>query len=276
MKPLKRAAIIHDMCSVGKAAMTNILPVLSVMGIEACPIPTMLLSTHTGGYGRPVMYSTYTFISDCANHFLANGISFDYILVGYLGDSSVIDKVKKFISYFPDAFVLCDPIMGDHGHYYMNFDDAYNKKLQKLLPVSGLITPNYTESCFITGEPYAVYCDEQKLQNIYEKLAKMGISQAVITSVPMEDFPQSIAVCTGESIPLILKKASSGKAYHGTGDLFTAVLLGNLIQGSTLYESVAAAHEFVCGCIRLSDQYDYPEREGILLEPNLKYLIREV
>ena len=46
-KPIQRAAILHDLCTVGKAAMTNILPVLSVLGVEACPVPTMVLSTHT-------------------------------------------------------------------------------------------------------------------------------------------------------------------------------------------------------------------------------------
>ena len=42
---MKRMLLIHDLCSVGKAAMMNMIPVLSVMGIEVCPLPTMLLST---------------------------------------------------------------------------------------------------------------------------------------------------------------------------------------------------------------------------------------
>ena len=49
MRPVKKVALLHDLCGVGKAALTNMVPVLSVMGIEACPIPTILLSTHTGG-----------------------------------------------------------------------------------------------------------------------------------------------------------------------------------------------------------------------------------
>ena len=55
MRPVKKVALLHDLCGVGKAALTNMVPVLSVMGIEACPIPTILLSTHTGGYGKPAM-----------------------------------------------------------------------------------------------------------------------------------------------------------------------------------------------------------------------------
>lgn len=46
MRPVKKIALLHDICSVGKAAMMNMTPILSMMGIEACPIPTVLLSTH--------------------------------------------------------------------------------------------------------------------------------------------------------------------------------------------------------------------------------------
>ena len=49
MRPVKKVALLHDLCGVGKAALTNMVPVLSVMGIEACPIPTILLSTYRGG-----------------------------------------------------------------------------------------------------------------------------------------------------------------------------------------------------------------------------------
>ena len=52
---MKKIALLHDLCGVGKAALTNMMPILSVMGIESCPIPTMLLSTHTGGYGTPAV-----------------------------------------------------------------------------------------------------------------------------------------------------------------------------------------------------------------------------
>ena len=85
-KPIQRAAILHDLCTVGKAAMTNILPVLSVLGVEACPVPTMVLSTHTGGYGKPAIYPLSGFAGDCGKHLKSQGFSFDAVFVGYLGN----------------------------------------------------------------------------------------------------------------------------------------------------------------------------------------------
>ena len=69
MRPVKKIALLHDMCGVGKAALTNMMPILSVMGVEACPIPTMLLSTHTGGYDSPaVVQIPGAYIRSCADH----------------------------------------------------------------------------------------------------------------------------------------------------------------------------------------------------------------
>ena len=51
-KPIKRALIIHSLCTIGKASLTNIIPIISIRGIEACPIPTLMLSSHSGGFNR--------------------------------------------------------------------------------------------------------------------------------------------------------------------------------------------------------------------------------
>ena len=132
MRPVKKIALLHDICGVGKAAMMNMTPILSMMGIEACPIPTVLLSTHTGGYGTPAIYHVPgEYIRTCADHYKKENITFDAIFVGYLGNVDVIDSVIYFISQFPDTKVILDPIMGDHGKYYSNFDESYGTSIDR-------------------------------------------------------------------------------------------------------------------------------------------------
>lgn len=271
-KPVPRIAVIHDMCSVGKAAMTNILPVLSVMGMEVCPVPTMVLSTHTGGFGKPVMYPLAGFAGQCAGHLKKNGVEFEHIFVGYLGNVEMAENVRGFLKQYPDADVLLDPIMADHGSYYMNFNEEYGRAVRKLLKWSTLITPNYTEGCLLAEEPYEPCCSEEKLRYICGKMAEMGAGQIVITSVPMPEAEMSLAVYEKGEL-CILRGSSTGRAYPGTGDLFAAVLKGNRIRGMGLCDAARKAHDFVGQCIRTSDACGYPVREGIMLEPNLGYLL---
>lgn len=273
-KPVPRIAVLHDMCSVGKAAMTNILPVLSVMGLEVCPVPTMILSAHTGGFGKPVRYSLAGFAEACAGHLKENGIGFDYIFIGYLGTTGMAESVQSFLKQYPEAEVLLDPIMADHGSYYVNFDGDYGKVMKKMLKYSTLVTPNYTESCLLADEGYEQECTEEKLYRICEKIAGLGVQKLVITSVPMPEAGMSLAIYEKRDLK-ILKRSSVGRAYPGTGDLFAAVLEGRLIGGDELCVAAEAAHDFVCRCIRTSDACGYPVREGVLLEPNLKYLFME-
>ena len=51
MRPLiPRVAAIHDLSGFGRSSLCNVLPILSTMGIQACPVPTAVLSTHSGGF----------------------------------------------------------------------------------------------------------------------------------------------------------------------------------------------------------------------------------
>ena len=50
---MKRILCIQDLSTVGRSSLAVVSPVLSVMGYQCCPLPTALLSTHTGGFGTP-------------------------------------------------------------------------------------------------------------------------------------------------------------------------------------------------------------------------------
>ena len=54
----KKVLCIHDLSGVGRCSLAVILPVLSVMGIQPVALPTVVLSTHTGGFGTPDRKST--------------------------------------------------------------------------------------------------------------------------------------------------------------------------------------------------------------------------
>ena len=59
------------------------------------------------------------------------------------------------------------------------------------------------------------------------------------------------------------------RKFHGTGDLFAAVLAGSLVQERSLYESAKLAAEFVRRCV-LSTKESTPH--GVEFEKELNWL----
>lgn len=274
-KPINRVATIHDLCGIGKAALTNIMPVLATLGVEVCPIPTMILTSHTGGY-NPSVLKLDGYISRAMEHYKKINIDFKCIFIGYLGSNTCIEETLNLLKNIKkeNSLIVLDPIFADNGRYYSNFDKSYSDELKKLIAYSNIITPNYTEACYLIEEEAKSDVNEDVLLKICRRLYKLGSKDIVITSVPMADKEEiGTAVYTGESDSLkIIVSNKLEKSYPGTGDVFTAVLIGMLLRNNSLLHSAQKACEFVEKCICESSKYDYPVKEGLMLERNLKYL----
>ena len=273
MKPIKKVALLHSMCCVGKASMTNMIPILSTMGMEVCPVPTVLLSTHTGGYGTPAKQEIApSYLRDCADHFISNNVHFDAIFVGYLGDISITSEVKYFLDCFPDATVIVDPIMGDHGKLYQNRNAEHAKAYLKLCISADIILPNLTEACLLQNADYVEIKSVFDVNLLCTKLHEKGVKKMILTGIAKED--DSIAVMISEKEEReLLVFPKEAEAFHGTGDVFDAVIVGCILNGDNLKEAALKAHEFTATCIKASMECPYPKREGLLLEKCLSLLV---
>lgn len=279
MKPVKKIAVIHDICGVGKAAMANIVPILSVMGIEVCQVPTMLLSTHTGGYGKPYIQTIDGYMTGCLEHYLEQNVEFDMIFVGYLGTKERIEEVKQFLTKYrevnPEVAVILDPIFGDNGSCYSNFTMEYVVQVRTLLSYADIIIPNYTEYSLLFEEDMdAEYNNKNVLiRQWHKKLGNYNIKGAVVTSIPLSNKDEIGIIVTKEDKVDLLTFKKCSKSYHGTGDIFAAVFCGSLLKGDTILHACERAHTFVAECLEESARYEYDQREGVILEPLLKKLL---
>jgi pyridoxine kinase len=273
MKPIKKVALLHSLCSYGKASITNMMPILATMGVEVCPIPTMILSTHTGGYQMPAIQKIDAqHIRACAKHYLEQQISFDCIFVGYLGDIELVDAILDFINAFPNAPVILDPIMGDHGVLYSNLNDSYTSAFRRLLGKTTVLLPNITEAALLTDTPYKESYTLMEIKEICMKLHEYGSTSTVITSVEI-DSKKGHVVLYQDNYMDCLQLSYAPFEFHGTGDVFDAVLLGAYLSGISLEASIQKAHDFVYHCLLESSKHLYDKREGLLLEPNLSMLV---
>ena len=80
----KRVAAIHDLSGFGRCSLSVILPTLSVMGVQVCPIPTAVFSTHTGGLGEVQRRDLSDFTLPCLTHYQKLGLEFECVYSGFL------------------------------------------------------------------------------------------------------------------------------------------------------------------------------------------------
>ena len=88
----------------------------------------------------------------------------------------------------------------------------------------------------------------------------------------MENNQKAIVICEDHNVIIKSVHYESGN-YHGTGDVFDAVVLGGYLNGKPINECIQQAHTFVCTCIQESSCYDYSKQEGLLIEKFLTELV---
>ena len=267
---VKKVAAIHDMCGAGRVSLTAVIHVLSAMGIEACPLPTALLS-------NPTQYPSFSFLDltdnmvAMINEWKTLDIRFDAIYSGFLGSTRQIDIVANFIVDFrrDETLVVVDPVLGDNGKLYATFDDSMVEGMRRLVNSADVITPNLTEAFALLGRSYQTTLTEVELKTILKDLAAMGPKTVIITSVPIEGDAQhtSVAAYSTETDRFWRVTCQYMPAhYPGTGDTFTSVLTGALLQGESLPMAIDRAAQFILQGIRATFGYRYDPREGVLLE----------
>ena len=185
------------------------------------------------------------------------------------------DAVKRFASH-EGSLVVVDPAMGDDGKLYPVFGPEYVEAMRTLVKEATLITPNFTEACFLLDEA----CDmtapsEEKLRSMTEKLAALGAKQVVITSVPAGE--DEIKVVSFDSVTGEYAERTTPRIPFttcGTGDVFTSVVTGSLLRGETLACAAELAMRFVSRVMEYTKDAGTDPREGVIVEPCLKELLR--
>lgn len=269
----KRILTIQDISCVGQCSMTVALPILSACGHETCILPTAVLSTHTGGFGRPAAAHMDHILPDIWHHWQENDITFDAILVGYLGSTRAIETTMEIADTLlsPGGTLIVDPAMADHGKLYSGFRGDYVLAMEKLCTKADILIPNITEAAMLSNQEYQENLDESYVNQLIRGLNKKCV---VLTGVGYTPEQTGIAVWDGQSLRHYAHSRID-RSYHGTGDIFAACFTGALMQEKTLMEAVKMAADFTC--LAIENTYQNPAHwYGVKFETALPELIRKL
>lgn len=279
MKKIKRIAAVHDLSGFGKASLTAAIPILSTIGIQVCPLPTSVLSTITE-YPNTQMVDLTDHLSGFIDHWQQLGLKFEAIYSGFLGSPHQVNIVENLIdrTASKDALIVVDPVMGDNGQLYPVFDQKIITAMQILIRSAQVITPNITEAAFLLNEPAKELLDRSLVIDWLHRLAEMNPQIVIITSVP--DYEDDTKTCVfaydkGKKEYWKMSCRYLPGRFPGTGDTFTSIITGYLLQGRSLPDAIEIAVSFVYKAIKYSLDYIEDKREGIYLEPLLPELLKE-
>lgn len=269
-----KVAAIHDLSGVGRCSLSVILPTLSAQGIQVCPVPTAILSTHTGGFGDVVMRDLTDYIMPALEHYKRLDYHFDCIYSGFLASKEQVDHCLEFFSSYSSALKVVDPVMADHGKPYKTCTPELRKGMNKLVAIADIITPNITEAAMLLGEnPSQPDLTSQQMKSFLVRLSELGPKIVVITSVFSNGKYYNIGYEHEHSkfwkVPYNVINAS----YPGTGDVFAAVLTGAILRGDSLPIAMNRATAFLETAIKTTYSYSTDTRDGIMLENCLDFLI---
>ncbi|NLB91229.1 MAG: pyridoxamine kinase, partial [Clostridiales bacterium] len=248
MEKQKKILAVHDISCMGRCSLTVALPILSCAGFETSILPTALLSTHTGDFQNYTYLDLTLEMEKILHHWKSLDVTFSSIYSGFLGSYEQIALVSQLMNHFSaeGCLKLVDPAMADHGRLYPTYTKQMAEGTKLLCKNADIIVPNITEACFLLDLPYQGENIKKSLvEQLLQKLGDMGPEKVVLTGVSFDENSLGAAVYSRYSgeISYLMGPKYSG-TFHGTGDVFSSVLLSGILNEKNLDESAQLAVDF--------------------------------
>ncbi len=265
--------LINDLAGYGKVATAAMLPILSYMGYPVYNMPTALVS-NTLDYGRFNILETTDYIQGVFPVWKELGFRFDAIATGFICSARqarmVADYCREQAANGTQIFV--DPIMGDEGKLYNGVTEDRVECMREMISVAHLIFPNYTEAAYLTNTPYKKEgVTRMEAMALLDKLRDMGTLSALITSVLVDGQTSVVGYNHKDNAYFLLPYTEIPVHFPGTGDMFSAILIGHLLKGESLPESTSAAIDALYRLIAANKDNEDKNR-GIPVENYLSML----
>ena len=269
----KQILLINDLAGYGKVATAAMLPILSYMGHPVYNLPTALVS-NTLDYGKFNILDTTDYIQGVFPVWKELGFSFDAIATGFI--ASV--RQSKIISAYcreqaqKGTTIFVDPIMGDEGKLYNGVTQESVCSMREMISVADLIFPNYTEACYLTETPYQREgISQEEACAMLDQLREIGAHSAIITSLLIDGQHAVVGYNHVDDNYFLLPYEEIPVHFPGTGDMFSAILIGHLLNNEPLVESTRKAMDALSHLIEQNKDNEDKNR-GIPVENWLSLL----
>lgn len=253
---MKRVMLVNDLSGLGNCSMAANLSVFSALGIEGCPVPTAVLTNQSCYPSYKEMEYTPDFAA-YSNCWEAAGVRLAAVYSGYFRTAGQIERFRQTVlEKNPYVPYFNDPVMGDSGTQYDNCSSGMVEAMRTLVGRAVLTTPNLTELCLLTGQPYQAFAKIEAEPDFLEQVAacagtllETGVQKVIVTGVKWKAEKLYNILVEKQGIRYLKSPLLEGD-FSGTGDLFSSAVCGLLLQGRDTAEAVKATTDFLVKAIR--------------------------
>jgi pyridoxine kinase len=165
------------------------------------------------------------------------------VLSGYLGAPEVGGCVLRALEGVraarPDAIYLCDPVIGDDDTGIFVAPGIPELMRDRLAPAADIVTPNRFELAWLAGIEIV---DLDSALAATSALRARGTGTVVATGLLLPDRPGELCVVADAADGAwLVRTPHHASLLHGTGDVFSALLLGHRLRTGSLPRALERA-----------------------------------
>ena len=243
----KKICCVNDMPGVGKIALSAMIPILSAKGIDVASLPTALVS-NTLDFGIFDILDTTEYMDKTVNIWHSLGFKFDCISTGFMVNPKQIEIVERLINNQDkdSVLVVVDPIMGDEGKLYNGMTEENVAIMRKLSSYADILILNYTEACYLVNcSCKSITLTEKEATELIERVRSLGAKSVVITSASVEGKNCVIGYDHTIDKSFMITYELINVRFPGAGDLFSAVLISDILNGECLENATGYAMKVI-------------------------------
>lgn len=269
----KHILLINDLPGYGKVALAAMIPVLSHMGHNIYNLPTALVS-NTLDYGSFEILETTDYMIKTIDIWEKLGFEFDAVSTGFIVSERQAEIVSEFCEKQKNkgCYIFMDPIMGDEGRLYNGISEKTISHMRRIMNSADYIVPNYTEAAYLAGMDYSDKgMSRKESEELIERLLQAGAKSIVVTSAVVDGSDCVIVYDYKNAKTDYLPFTSIPVRFPGTGDIFSAVFAGNILNGKSLVQSAQNSMDAVKTMIEMNKNNE-DKFKGIPVENCLEVL----
>ena len=251
---MKTVLSIAGSDSSGGAGVQADIKTMTMNGVYAMSVITALTAQNTMGI-TAIQESTPEFLEKQLNAVFED-IFPDAVKIGMVSSINLINVIADRLIYYNAKNIVIDPVMvASSGSALMKKNDVY-PLIEKLLPISTLITPNIPEAQMISGR---VIDNKDDMLKVAKQIYDDYSCAVLLKGGHSKDNADDLLYDSGKIIWFESNRIDNPNN-HGTGCTLSSAIASNLAKGFALVESIERAKNYVSGA--LSSMLDLGKGHG--------------